>query len=487
MPESTPPVRDVLLGSELPESLTYPLTADVLDADGGNALTGITTPPGAVSAAGFAGNGYNARAAGTLPAWAAVANAKISFHAIARAVSPPAVSAWREVVASVTTTTGDTPKFELCVADDQAGHTHGVFALRAYSGSVQRKDLNRTGWRFEFRSPEPVALGTPAPQALCWLDADTLLMVATRGSTSVLYRWDVPSQQYTGRASSTTLTHINSLHVVPSGGEVWLCTTTAAGDKRKRLDLSASFSTGSITTDADWTTGDVPTSSLSFATVGGVEYALLTAFDMTGTSYCYVFLRSQMSGTVNQVDRVIRFVIGLRVQDLVQRASDGLLYVSRALSPGKVDAYDLGAILAGADGATPAPVSSYPSPTILSEGLDFHPTTDRLWCCTEGILSASDQWSHCAVWSSALGAVGEDNSYLVDYVGGEVQVRLNGRLMHQFTHTPSASAAPAKLAVCAAPSSTAGQSGFLQTGGYVRSVAISSLPFTSDEFAALQV
>lgn len=484
MSEATPPVRDDLLPPQTTDQTTWPLTSDALDTDGGNALTGITTPPGVITPAGFAGNGYNARASGTLPAWAAVAAAKMSFHTIARAIAPPAVIAWREVGASVTTTTNDTPKFELAVCDDQAGHSVGVFALRAYNGAIVRKDLNRVGWRFEFRSPEPVALGTPAPQALCWLDADTLLMVATRGSTSVLYRWDVPSQQYTGRASSTTLTHINSLHLAPSGGEVWLCTTTAAGDKRKRLDLATSFSTGAITTDSDWNTGDVPTSSLSFATVGSVEYALLTAFDMSGTSYCYVFLRSQMAGTVTQVDRVKRFVIGLRVQDLVQRVSDGLIYVSRALSPGKIDAYDLAAILVGADGATPAPVSTYPSPTILSEGLDFHPTTDRLWCCSEGILSAADLWSHCAVWSSALGAVGEDTSYLIDYIGGEVQVRLNGRLMHQFSHTPTV--APAKLAVCAAATSTAGQSGFLQTGGYVRSVAISSQPFTPTEFAALQ-
>lgn len=472
------------LFSVVPESRTYLLTSDALDDTGGNALAGITTPPGAMSAAGFAGNGYNARCAGDLPAWAATAAGKVSFHAIARAVSPPAVSAWREVVASITTATVDTPKLELAVIDDPgAGHSYGCFALRAYSGSVQTKALNRVGWRFEFRSPEPIASGTPAVQALCWLDADTLLFVSTRATTSVLYRWDVPSQTYTGRASSTTLTHINSLHLAPNG-EVWLCTTTAAGDKRKRLDLAASFSTGTITTDADWNTGDVPTSSLGFATIGGTDYALLTAHALSGTTYCYVFLLSQMAGTVNQGDRVKRFSAGLGLQDLVQRASDGYLYLSRATSPGRVEAYDLATFLAsGTDGATLTPISTYTAPTIMTEGIDFHPTTDRLWCGTEGISSAADSWPHCSVWSSALGAVGEENAYLIDYVGGEVQVRLNGRLMWQFAHTPTI--APAKLAVCASPSATAGQSGFLQTGGYVRSVAISSVPFTAAELAAL--
>ncbi len=484
MAESTPPTRDTLLGSELPQSRTYPLTSDTLDTDGLNQLTGITTPPATITAAGFAGNGYNARASGDLPAWAAVANAKISFHAIAKVMSPPAVSAWREVAAAVTTTTSDTPKFELAVIDDpNSGHSYGCWGLRAYNGSIQTKPLNRVGWRFEFRAPEAVVLGTPAVQALCWLDADTLLFTATRGSTSVLYRWDVPTQQYTGRASSTTLTHVNSLHLNPDG-EVWMCTTTAAGDKRKRLDIATSFSTGTIATDADWNTGDVPTTTLSFAALGGVEYALITAHALSGTTYGYVFLRSQMGGTVNQVDRVKRWSAGLGVQDIVQRASDGYLYLSRSSSPGKIEKLDLAAILAGTDGATPTPVATYTAPTLLCEGVDFHPTTDRLWCGSEGLVSAADSWPHCSVWSSALGSTGEENSYLVDYVGGSVQIRLNGRLMWDFSHTPTV--APSKLTICAAPTSTAGQSGFLQTGGFVRSVAISSIPFTQEQFDDLQ-
>lgn len=479
MSEATPPVRDYPLGSEPPEKTVWPLISDALDTDGTNALTGITVPPGGISGSGFAGNGFNARAAGNLPAWAAVANGKLSFHAVARAATKPAVAAWREVAASVTTTTGDTPKLELCVMDDQSADPRGAFAIRAHSTSIQKRQLNRTGWRFEFRAPEMFGPGTPAPQALCWLDATTLLLVATNANTSVLVRWDVTTGEYTGRASSATFAHINSMHLAPDGS-VWICTTTAAGDKRKRLDLATSFSTGTITADSDWNTGDVPTSSLAFATLGGVEYALLSAYSTAGgTVYCYVFLRSQMSGTVNQVDRVKRFVCGPRVQDLVQRASDGLLYISRSVTPGTIEAFDLAAILAGADGATPTPVATHPSPTAMTEGVDFHTVTDRLWCCTEGVASATDQWSHCAVWSTAMTGTGEENSYLFDYIGGELQVRINGRLMWQFSHT--CSVAPAKVAVCAAPSSTAGQSGFLQTGGFVRSVAISSVPFTVAE------
>lgn len=480
MSESTPPVRDYPLGSEPPQQIVWPLVSDALDTDGGNLLTGITTPPGVMSSSGFAGNGSSARCSGDLPTWAQAANGKISFHVIARAVTKPAVVAWREVAVSITTASGDTPKLELCVMDDDYD-THGCFSLRAYNGSIQKKFLNRVGWKFEFRSPENILGGTPSPQALCWLNSTTLLLCSTRGSTSVLYRWDTTTNEYTGRASSTVLTHINSMHVDPDG-YVWVCTTTAAGDKRKRLDLTTTFNTGTITGDMDWNTGDVPTSSLSFATIGGTEYALLTQFATTGTPYCYVFLRSQMAGTVNQIDRVKKFATGLRIQDLAQRPSDGKLYMTRASAPGTIEAYDLSSILVGVDGATPTPTATYPSPTVMTEGIEFHPTDGRLWSCTEGYVSAGDIWSYCSFWSTAMTGT-EDNSYLFDYLGGEVQIRLNGRLMWQFSHT--CTAIPTKVSVCAAPVATVGQSGFLQTGGYVRSVAVSSVPFTPTELSDL--
>ena len=454
--------------------VVWPLTADELDADGGNPLTrlGSTTP---VTAQGFVANGYDTKLTADLPAWATSATAPLHFHVIAK-VTGPAVD-WREVIANVSTASVDTPKLELATLQHLA---QTVVALRTYNGSsVTTTRLNRTGWRFEFRYPEKIGGVNVLPQSLCFLDADTLLLTGYAGSTSVIYRVDVATGEYTGRATSTTHQHLNSIHLAQDGA-VWLTSVVGGLDKRAPVDLATSFSTGTITTGAVWNTGDVPVSSLAFATVGGVDYVLASQYQ--GAGKIYVFLKSQMGGTVNQVDRVIRWYVGNGVQDLVQRASDGLVYVSRSDGSDRVEAYDLAAILAaGVDDAVPAPVSTYPHATELAEGIDFDPVTDRLWVNTEGFTGTADR-SHHAVWSTEMTGV-EENAYLIDYTGGRAEVRLNGRLMVEpFNYTPGA--APAKLAIGASPPATPGQTGFLSSGT-VRSVAIKSVPFTQAELDEL--
>lgn len=492
MPENTPPSRDTPIGSETPAAIVWPLTSDVFDTNGGNAFTGPGTAY--ITPDGFAANGNDARLQVAAPAWAAPARGNL--HMFLRARHPGPAAHWRELVASVIAPGNDPPKIELAMVDDP---THvpstalGLWVLRCSSGTMTPtianggvKPLCRAEWRFEFRWPEmqPGSTTIPLPQALCFLDANTLLLAGYASSSySVLHRVDLTTGEFTGRAKSTTYQHINGLHVDPDGG-VWCVCRVGGFDKRKRLDLTASFASGEITESGDWNTGDVPTSSISFATVGGVEYALLSQYATAGSPKCYVFLRSQMSGTVNQSDRVKRFNIGLRVQDLVQRASDGLLYLSRNGSSGGVQAYDLAAILAGPDDSTPAPVFVHSAATAWAEGIDFHPTTDRLWMCTEGYgTSTADLWSHCAVWSSAL-AGAEWNSFLIDWYRGEMNVSLNGRLQHRFTYNNAALADAYQVAIGGAPFAPP-VGGYMSTGN-VRNFALSSVPFTLAELAALE-
>lgn len=472
----TLPVRDQILASIVPAIITWPMTADELDADGLNPLTrlGASTP---VTPQGFTANGYDTKLVGDLPAWAASATAPLHFHVIAKATAP-AID-WREVVANVSTASVDYPKLELST-QLHLGRT--IFALRTYNGStVTTTRLNRSGWRFEFRYPEKIGGVNVIPQGLCFIDASTLLLTGYAGSTSVIYRVDLTTGEYTGKATSTTHQHLNSIHRAQDGS-IWLTSVVGGFDKRAPVDLATSFSTGTITTGTVWDTGDVPVSSLAFATVGGVECVLASQYQ--GAGKIYVFLKSQMAGPVNQVDRVIRFYVGNGVQDLVQRASDGLLYVSRSDGSDRVDAYDLAAILSAAvDDASPAVVSTYPHATEMAEGIDFHPTTDRLWVNTEGLTGTSDR-SHLAVWSTAMTGA-EENAYLIDYIGGTLEVRVNGRLMVDgLLYTPGM--APAKIAIGAAPPNTAGQTGFM-TAGTVRSVAIKSVPFTQPELDSLLV
>ncbi len=480
MAESTPPTRDQLLTPAAPFTIAWPLTADGLDTDGGNALAPLAANPIA-SGVGFVANGYDTKLAGDLPVEAQSATAPLAMHVIASAPGPAAD--WREVVCAVTTTTVDLPKIEIAVVDDPSNSGVGAFQLRTKPAStIVTKYLNRCNWRFEFRAPEQIA--QTLVQSLCWLDEDELLFAVDCGTTNVLYRVDATTGEYTGRASSTTYDHINSMHVAPDGS-VWCQCQVSGLDEVIQLDLAASFSTGAITEASRWDTGDVPVSSIAFATLGSVEYVLLSQHATSGTPRVYVFQRSQMSGVVNQVDRVTRWRCGYSVQDLAFRPSDGKVYVSRSASAGgaTIDSFDLAALLLAADDTTPTPTVASHAPTRWPQGIDFQPAADRAWVGSEGFQNVGDGISHSALWSSAL--VGpETNAYLVDYTGGSLQVRLNGRLMWESAHVVAN--APQKVSVGASPSSTAGLTGFL-TAGTVRALAIKSTPFTQTELDDLLV
>lgn len=482
MTEATPPFRDYPPFDNI--NIHWPLTSDLLDDDGGNAFL---SPGNFITAQGFAGNGSSSKAVFDVPPTAQ--RSRVSLFAVAKAAGPPAGGYYREVVATINTATSpESPRLELAVVADPANSTLGMLALRTNNGSSTTvTPLNRTGWHYEFQFPELILNTTPIPQSICFLDATTLLLAAYAGTKSVIYRVDLTTGEYTGRASSTTYQHINSMHLAQDDS-VWVQCVVGGFDQRKQLDLATSFVTGAITESASWNTGDVPTSAIAFATAGGVEYVLLSQFSSSSNTKVYVFLRSQMSGTVNQVDRVKRFDVGANVQDIVQRASDGHVYVSRSsASGGQVQAYDLAAILAGPDDSSPTPVLTFPAPTIMSEGLDFHPTTDRMWMLTEGLTSLADRQSHCAVWSSALTGP-EWNSYLFDYYSNQMQVRLNGRLFTVLSEaTPPPVPTKLGLGVHPAVTATGPNLGYLSTGGYVRSVALKSADVTADELAAWAV
>lgn len=477
MPANTPPDRDHLRVSPVPASVIWPLTSDLLDTDGGNALSGPpTNPTPAVGSSGFVCNGTDTRLSAALPEWAQDAREYLSLHVV---VKPPAAldsenANWREVACGVTTTTGDTPKLELAMLKDST-YNLPVMALRTYNGSsVQVYKLNRIGWRFHFRIPELINSNT-ALQSLCFLDATTMLIAVK--IPNVIYRVDLTTGEYTGRAESTTYNTINSIHAAPDG-TVWCQCQVGGVDQRKQIDLDASFSTGEITESGSWNTGDVPTSSIAFATVGGTEYVLLSQYLTSGTPRCYIFLRSQMSGPVNQVNRAKRFKEPLGAQDLAFNPVDGRIYFS-CWGSASIIGYDLATILAGPDDATPTGATTFVAPCSIPQGIDFSPVDGRAYVAAEYNISNQDRG---AVWSSALSGT-EENSYLFDYVGGAIEARLNGRLLQSFGQNPGVT--PQKITVGASPTAVSGQTGFLSSGGTVRSLAIKNVPFTEEELQEL--
>lgn len=489
MAENTPPARDYPLGLAPQTKIEWPLLADSLDTDGGNALVPLMGDP-IVDGVGFVASlnhGVDVtKLLADTPAPFVPAESPISLFAKVRKRA--------EVIYNPTETfvclghpTSDRPKIELCVIDDVTNSVLPQFCVRSWG--MTNVLLGRAAWRFEFRAPEKLTGDLPAPQALCFLDAATLLLaVAEQGSdSSVLYRVDLTTGEYTGRARSDTYKHINSLHVDPDG-VVWAVAWVSGADTRFSLDLAASFSTGAITAASTWSVTGVPTSSLSFATVGGVEYVILSAYATSGTPRAYVFPRTAMAGAASDADAVVNFRTGLYVQDTTQRASDGRLYASKSLTNARIDAYDLAAILAaGVNDTTPSPVATYPAPSTYCEGLDFHPATDRLWCATEGRAAVRDAHSHLAVWSAGLAStLDEWNSFLIDYADGFWQVRCNGRLMTKFAFTANITNPAVKLAVGASPATTFSMRQRVLYNGEVKALALSDVPFTAAQLDALE-
>lgn len=488
MSEATPPARDQYRTQPDAALRIYPLTYDELDQNNANALTRLGGGPH-ITPEGFRANGYDSRYALAL---SSAAGAPASLRATVRLEGQPSSS--RDFIVGLVPTSLDQPKLELSAVADAALSSLAQLVLRYYAGgSVQTQRLNRPGWRFEFRFPELVNGGLPSPQGLAFLDEDTLLLACHQAdAVTVLYRVDLTTGEYSGRAKSTEFIHLNSMHL-RANGEVWANAYVASlGQNRMiRLDLATSFATGALTVDATWElTGLTP--SICFVELDGTEYVLCQEYGTSGTAWLYVFLASQMGGAVGASDRFKRFDLGLRVQDVAIREADGLLYASRnseqgsAFSYGWVQSYDIAsAIASSADGATLSPVALCPHATKLGEGLGFRPSDGRLWSSTEGHLTVGDSWGHCAVWSSQIPQVPEENTYLFDsHASGLLEVRINGRLMHSLTGVVPATAAT-RLSIGGPPSASAGLTAGFMPAGTVRGVAQKDGLFTLAELAAL--
>lgn len=479
----TLPTRDQYRTAPLSTTLIFPLTYDERDASDTLSLTRLGAGPH-VTPEGFSANGYDSRYSYTV---ANAAGASASVYATVRLDG--AHRSARDVLVSLTHATNDQPKIELAAVADAAGNGSQI-ALRVYAGSLQTRYLNRPSWRFEFRFPEKVNNAVPAPQGLTFVDSDTLLIACHESDTiTVVYRVDLITGEYTGRAESTEYIHLNSMHR-RSNGEIWANAYVASlGENRMiRLDLAASFSTGTLAVDATWNLIGL-TPSINFVTLGGVEYVLCQEYGTSGTAYLYVFLASQMSAPVTASDRVLRFDLGHRIQDVAINPADGLLYAARnsaqgsSSSLGWVQAYDIAdAVASLPDGAALSPLATYPHASKYAEGLEFR-ADGRLWTSTEGHLGVGDQWSHSAVWSSAL-AGAEESHYLIDYhSSGLLEVRVNGRLMLEWTVAPTV--APTRLSIGAPPGAAAGWANGFMVSGVVRNVAFRDGLFTPAELADL--
>ena len=486
----TLPDRDYLLAPTAdPSPLVFPLTHDELEQNTALVLTRAVTGAGHYcTAKGWLGNGVDSRLMNSaLPAWLAASGTAVS---LAATITPGPRRSARDYYVGLTNS-GDSAKIELSAVADSADASLTQMALR-YGSAIQL--LNRSGWRFAFRLPELFGSVVPYNQALVFLDSNTLLVACHfNDQLTALYRCDLSTGLWTGKATSTTVyPHIGSL-AVDSSGQVWA--TDNHGDNIP-VDLVASFpsdgSAGVITAAARglWSTPDVLSNGgITFVTVDGVEYVAKMAFSTGSDGHdtnLYVWRADQMGAPAYAADRVKRFPLGTYCQDITWRASDGYLYVSRGTGRGTVQVYDITtAIRSLADGTTLTALATYDAPTMWTEGVAFHPTTDELWMSVEGLSAPGDarQFSG-SIWISKLDGQPAENRYLVDFLPtGEYQIRINERLFHQFT--PSAPAAPNRLAIGGPPNVSPSWRGGYMFGGTIRNVALKDRPFAQSELDAI--
>lgn len=497
--ELAPPDRDeIQSGTTSANMIVWPLTYDEEDSNGFNHLTRLASALGPhITPSGLRGNNFNALYSITTPSWQTTASQSLSMHAIASiGLEHLGGSNACVIVGASASSAADVPKLELASVNDASLTGISQIVLRSNATTNQTIRLGRAHWKFEFRYPELINGNIPSAQSLCWIDSSTLLITCHESSTETpMYRVNITTGEYTGKAVSTFYVHVGSIHK-NAAGEYWGTDNFSggAGYSAFRIDLDRSFTCGEIETTATWDISDLATNGgIAFITVSSTEYVLLQRYDDVGTPFLYVFLTSAMNAPATVAGRFKRFNVGLRCQDICMRASDGLLYISRNVANGVVGAFgyiqsfDIAtAISSIADGSTLTAVATYMAASEYAEGIDFHPVTDRLWHSTEGLSSVSDLMSHIAVWSCSIPQVPEENIYLVDYDGPSdlLEVRVNGRL--QLSQTLNITGAPVAINIGGHAGTGILWNGRHASGdSHIKSVAIKDGPFTSTELVNL--
>lgn len=447
-----------------------------------------------VTPAGMEGDGYGARyTSTTIPAWMSPAAAPLTLHASATVEPIKLKGTPRDtLVFAGADTSAANPKLELAVVADGRNPDWVYVALHGYTTALQSIPLARPQWRYQGRFPV-LAVGANAvrPQGVLFIDADTVLVSGHFSDTeSRCYKVRVSDGAVLGAFSFGTTTHRHIASFARNTvGDVW-CVDYDTG-RTLRVDLGASFTSGSAVITAEWDTSVLSrVSGLEFITVSGTEYVLIVEYATSGTPYLYVIPASLMAdGAVFAIaDRHKRFAIGLRTQG--QTIRDGHLYVAKNRNTasvtliGWIERYDaIATVIANtADGATLTPGANWAAPSAYPEDLAFHPTTGELWTLTEGWNSPGDYDGWLGLWSSPLDGTPVENHYTASFNGaGTVSIQINGRDfdVRAWSLSPSVTALSIGGPPQAAPGMTAG---FMSAT--VRNVILQDGALSADEYVA---
>lgn len=475
--------------------VVLPLTYDEEDADAEMTWTRQGSSPH-VTPEGFEGNGWNSRLKSTtIPVWMANANGRVTLHASVT-LSPD----------SVMNTSGDTvvymgpdssgilpnPKLALRVLRDPDINRRNYLALQSFTSSLQTIPLFRPEWKFQGQFPALTSGGFQVrPQGLLFLDANTLVVSGHyQDNESRVYKIDLTDGSVLGEFTfgTSTFRHVASF-AKNAAGEVW-CVDYETG-RTLKIDLDASFTSGSAVVLANWNTSILnKVSGIEFITISGTEYVLLGEYATSGTPYLYVIPASQMvdGATFAVASRYKRFPVGRNLQGVAIK--DGHLWATKNWDLATVTRYgwlerfnNIETFISGQpDGTALSTILSYThsGPSEYLEDIKFHPTTGEAWTMTEGWQAVGDFGGFLGIWSSPANGSSVENHVTVHYTGlGEVETKLNNKPFHTSSWTPSLSVET--VSVGGPPQATADlRNGFFK--GYVRNVRFQNKEMTDTEY-----
>lgn len=465
--------------------VALPLTYDELDYNGlltWNRQGGpLPTPSGAE----FDGYQSRLKANASLPAWLSSSTGPLTVHAtIAPFQAPPTSSG--QAISVCTDDANYRPRLALACMPDSQDATLAQMVAMCYTSAFQTKRLCRREWRYEFRYPELSFGGKAArPQAVCFVDADTVLVTAHYEDTvSLCHRIRLSDGVVTGWFQFPSPYHHIAAIAQRADGTFW-CGDYSTG-MLLGLDIAASFaSNAAVITTAYNCAAIIGFSCIDWVTVGEVEYLLAAEYTTTGSSpYFYVLPASLISngGTFAVSSRTKRFVCSVRVQGVRQRGGKLYLSMNRLTADsavvGKIQRYALD--LTAADGSPLVAEDTWVGPGQYVEDIDFHPVTGHVWGSTEGCTAVGSDDGWLAYWSSPLDGSAVENTYTLEYNGaGSTRIKINGRLFEDIAWTPTPT--PGCLVLGGRPVQAASwQGGYFS--GTIRNVVVQENPMSAGEY-----
>lgn len=440
------------------DSILLPLVYD--EEDLATAYTWTRNGDGPrITERGMLGDGYQSRITTPAPSWATSAADVLTIRANVAPYFGGSRNATRDTVVYVgTDDLSAHAKLEIAVVSDDLYSGEAQVAAQSYTGSIQSERLCRRLWRYRFASPQPSFNGYGGrPQAVfCESSTSVLFTQHFQDTLSRCFRVALPD----GSISASFDFPLPYVHVASvaqrEDGTFWFA--EYATGKILRVDLDASFSSGTATSDLAFTIfGASKLSAIEWVNYSGNEYLLAADYQTGSGAYLYVIDPAQVvdGATFNTASRVKRLVMPLFVQGIVH--SSGLLYVSASNSGGQIFTIDFASWLqSGADGDsyTTYLTATVAGPSEQVEDLSID-AEGKLWTLTEGRGSAGDNVGWLAAHSSDL-TTPVANNYTLEYDGaGTVTIKVNDFTLATKSWTPTP--APAVVSIGGPPQAVDGQ------------------------------